>query len=200
METYTVLLCDTVDWRCLGMPVRTSCPQLAYRMHVRESTYCFMLFDLVWWPQKIVDLLWPPNRYVPKTLCYYNSITMCCVKGAVVYIFFGNMIDSTMEETSANSMIPSDSSEERCTPNIPASIFKPMNTRMKAKPFCRWWNVCKMFSIKKNNARSPMMANIFDVKTTNIFCEMLNTAGIESTAKRMSVASTNRTIIKSEVK
>jgi hypothetical protein len=38
------------------------------------------------------------------------------------------------------------------------------------------------------------------VKTINRFCEIANTAGIESTAKIMSVASTKRMVKKREVK
>jgi len=105
-----------------------------------------------------------------------------------------------IDDTRANIIIPRDSTEDKWTPNIPASILSPMNISMKARPFCKWWNLCRIFSIKKKSARKPIIANMFDVNTTNIFCEILNTAGIESTANIISVASTKRTIMKREVK
>ena len=42
---------------------------------------------------------------------------------------------------------------------------------------------------KKNIARKPITAKIFEVYTRNSFCVMANAAGIESTAKIKSVVS-----------
>ena len=58
-------------------------------------------------------------------------------RASKIYIFFGNKIESTIEETRANNIIPRDTTEEMCTPKIPDNILSPMNNRIKARPFCR---------------------------------------------------------------
>ena len=97
-------------------------------------------------------------------------------------------------------MTPNEIRDEICTPKMPESIFRPIKSKIKARPFFKWWKRCRMLSIKKNSARRPIIANILEVNTINKFCEIANTAGIESTANIISVLSINIIIKKSEVK
>lgn len=57
-----------------------------------------------------------------------------------------------------------------------------------------------MFSIKKKRARKPIIAKMLEVNTINKFCEMANTAGMESNAKIISVPSINSMIKNNKVK
>ncbi len=99
-----------------------------------------------------------------------------------------------------NIMMANETSDEMCRSKIPANIFNPTNIRIKDRPFCRWWNLCSTLSRRKKSARSPIMAKIFEVKTTNGFWEIEKAAGIESMAKIMSVVSTRRMIRNNTVK
>ena len=108
-------------------------------------------------------------------------------------------MDRPIDELSASIMMAKDRSDDTCKPNMPESIFNPINNRITASPFCRWWKRCRKFSIRKNSALRPMMAKILEVNTTNKFCEIANTAGMESTAKIMSVPSMSSMMRKSEV-
>ena len=48
------------------------------------------------------------------------------------------MNDKAIEAKSANIITPNETKEDMCKPNIPESIFRPINSKITARPFCKW--------------------------------------------------------------
>ena len=72
-----------------------------------------------------------------------------------------------------------------------SSIFTPMNIRITANPYLSMWKRYAISASRKYIARSPRIANMFEVKTIKGSLVTANIAGIESTAKMRSVTSTS---------
>src|SRR4051794_2069724 len=96
--------------------------------------------------------------------------------------------ESAIESPIANAMNASDSQTGMCQTSV-RSIFAPTNTRTAASPSFRNTNRSIIPASMKYSARSPRIANAFDVNTRNGSFVTAKIAGIESTAKRMSLVS-----------
>jgi hypothetical protein len=49
----------------------------------------------------------------------------------------GNNTDKTIDEESANIIMPNETKDEIWIPKMPENILAPINNKIKAKPFCK---------------------------------------------------------------
>lgn len=73
--------------------------------------------------------------------------------------------------------------------SLSQTILRPTKTRMTPSPYFRNRNAFTMLCNTKKSERSPMMAKILEVKTTNGSLVSAKIAGTESMANMMSLNS-----------
>src|SRR3989442_3419091 len=74
-------------------------------------------------------------------------------------------------------------------------IFAPVNTSTAARPCRRYCSRSTASDTTKYNERRPNIANTFELYTMSGFRVIANTAGTESSAKTISVVSTDVLLI-----
>jgi hypothetical protein len=73
------------------------------------------------------------------------------------------------------------------------------NIRTTTNEYFIYWNLSSIFDRKKNKFLSPIIAKIFELNTIKGSDVILNIAGMDSTAKRISENSTTTSAASNEV-
>jgi Predicted membrane protein len=96
--------------------------------------------------------------------------------------------ERTIDAASRAPMIPSERPIGKCPPKASFSqaIFSPTKTRTRPRPYFSRWNFPTAPARRKKSARSPRIAQMFDVKTRSGSRVIAKIAGTESIAKTTS--------------